>query len=662
MPHDILIINSTIMPLSHNGLELIENGFISIKDGAISALGPMADLPDSSEAEKTIDATGHLAMPGLVNTHTHAPMTLLRGLADDLRLDVWLLGYMMPVEREFVTPDFCRLGTQIACAEMIRSGITTFADMYYFEETVAQATADAGLRAVCGQTVLKFPSPDADSYEDSLARSRRFIETWKDHQLIVPAVAPHAPYTCTEEILKACTDLALEFDVPIHIHLAETRQEAQDWREQHEMPIIPWVKKLGLLEAKVIAAHCVHVDDGEIHTLKHSGAGVAHNPSSNLKLASGFAPIIDMLSTGLNVGVGTDGPASNNDLDLFEEMRLASFIAKTVTNDPTALPARQAVDMATRMGARALHLGDLTGSLVAGKRADIINVRVNTLHNQPHFERDPQAIYARLVYAAKSTDVRDVMVNGNWVMRQGELLTLDESSLMEEAGEYAKRIDLFLIEREDSVLSKLIAIGNAEQEESYEIQIKVIVPDPGAVTNRLNDELFEVLRTAHYREFDTYFAFPDQDNIRLRFREDEFINEAGEVFNVRSRLTLTGPAKEREYTNSVMLSRSRFIAPAQHSPRFYREYFKPEGEINICKDRLRWLVRYKDLEFFINIDKIIDPPMEETFLEIKSRTWSRKDAEDKANLISSILQDLGLSSADAVQEEYPEILSKGASK
>lgn len=299
---------------------------------------------------------------------------------------------------------------------------------------------------------------------------------------------------------------------------------------------------------------------------------------------------------------------------------------------------------------------------MAGKRADIINVRVNTLHNQPHFERDPQAIYARLVYAAKSTDVRDVMVNGNWVMRQGELLTLDESSLMEEAGEYAKRIDLFLIEREDSVLSKLIAIGNAEQEESYEIQIKVIVPDPGAVTNRLNDELFEVLRTAHYREFDTYFAFPDQDNIRLRFREDEFINEAGEVFNVRSRLTLTGPAKEREYTNSVMLSRSRFIAPAQHSPRFYREYFKPEGEINICKDRLRWLVRYKDLEFFINIDKIIDPPMEETFLEIKSRTWSRKDAEDKANLISSILQDLGLSSADAVQEEYPEILSKGASK
>ena len=660
-PVDTILMAQTIITMDEE-YRILKDGAIAIEGDHILAVAQKEEILAAYSSDEQVDFGADVLMPGLVNAHTHAPMTLLRGLADDLRLDVWLLGYMMPVEREFVTPDFCRLGTQIACAEMIRSGITTFADMYYFEETVAQATADAGLRAVCGQTVLKFPSPDADSYEDSLARSRRFIETWKDHQLIVPAVAPHAPYTCTEEILKACTDLALEFDVPIHIHLAETRQEAQDWREQHEMPIIPWVKKLGLLEAKVIAAHCVHVDDGEIHTLKHSGAGVAHNPSSNLKLASGFAPIIEMLSTGLNVGVGTDGPASNNDLDLFEEMRLASFIAKTVTNDPTALPARQAVDMATRMGARALHLGDLTGSLVAGKRADIINVRVNTLHNQPHFKRDPQAIYARLVYAAKSTDVRDVMVNGNWVMRQGELLTLDESSLMEEAGEYAKRIDLFLIEREDSVLSKLIAIGNAEQEESYEIQIKVIVPDPGAVTNRLNDELFEVLRTAHYREFDTYFAFPDQDNIRLRFREDEFINEAGEVFNVRSRLTLTGPAKEREYTNSVMLSRSRFIAPAQHSPRFYREYFKPEGEINICKDRLRWLVRYKDLEFFINIDKIIDPPMEETFLEIKSRTWSRKDAEDKANLISSILQDLGLSSADAVQEEYPEILSKGASK
>lgn len=658
---DTILSAQTIITMDEE-YRVLKDAAIAIQRDQIVAVASRKEILAGYSSDEHLDFGSDVLMPGLVNAHTHVPMTLLRGLADDLRLDVWLLGYMMPVEREFVTPEFCRLGAQIACAEMIRGGITTFADMYYFEETVAQATADAGLRAVCGQTVLKFPSPDADSYEDSLARARTFIETWKDHALIVPAVAPHAPYTCTEEILQACTDLAMEFEVPIHIHIAETRQEVQDWREQYDMPVVPWVKKLGLLDAKVIAAHCVHVDDGEIHTLEHSGVGVAHNPSSNLKLASGFAPIVDMLSTGLNVGVGTDGPASNNDLDLFEEMRLASFIAKTVTNDPTALPARQVVNMATRMGARALHLGDLTGSLEVGKRADIINVRINTLHSLPHFERDPQAIYARLVYAAKSTDVRDVMVNGNWVMREGELLTLDETRLMEEARAYATRIDQFLIEREDSVLSKLIAIGDAEQEESYEVQIKVLMANPSAVITQLNDGIFEILRTAHYREYDTYFAFPDQDNNRLRFREDEFINENGEVTNVRSRLTLTGPAKEREYANSVMLSRSRFIAPAQHSPRFYREYFKPGSEINICKDRLRWLVRYRDLEFFINIDQILDPKVEGTFLEVKSRTWSRKDAEDKAGFISSILKELGLSPADAIQEEYPDYLSKDSLK
>jgi 5-methylthioadenosine/S-adenosylhomocysteine deaminase len=653
---DTILTAQTIITMDEE-YRILKDGAIAIQGDLIVALASKDQILSAYSGKETLDFGSDVLMPGLVNAHSHVPMTLLRGLADDLRLDVWLLGYMMPVEREFVTPEFCRLGTQIACAEMIRGGITTFADMYYFEETVAQTTADAGMRAVCGQTVLKFPSPDAESYEDSLARARHFIETWKDHPLIVPAVAPHAPYTCTEEILHSCTELALEFDVPIHIHLAETRQEVQDWRTRYDMPVIPWVKKLGLLEAKVIAAHCVHVDDGEIHTLEHSGVGVAHNPSSNLKLASGFAPVMDMLATGLNVGVGTDGPASNNDLDMFEEMRLASFIAKTVTNDPTALPARQTLEMATRMGARAIHLGDVTGSLEVGKRADIINVRVNTTHNLPHFDRDPNAIYARLVYAAKSTDVRDVMVNGNWLMRQGELLTLDESNMVDESAEYAKRIDQFLIEREDSVLSKLIAIGGAEQEESYEVQIKVLLSDPASMTAQLNEGMFEIIRTAHYREFDTYFTFPDQDNIRLRYREDEFIDDAGEVASVRSRLTLSGPAKEHEYANSVMLSRSRFIAPAQHSPRFYREYFKPGSEINICKERLRWLVVYQDLQFFINIDKMIDPSIEETFLEIKSRTWSRKDAEIKAGLISSILKDLGLSSAAAILDEYPDYLT-----
>ena len=235
-------------------------------------------------------------------------MTLLRGLADDLRLDVWLMGYMMPVEREFVSPDFVRLGTRLGCAEMIRSGITCFADMYYFEEAVAEATAEAGMRALCGQTVLRFPSPDARSYEESLARARDFIERWRGHPLIVPAPAPHAPYTCTPEILRACAELASEFDVPLHIHLSETAAGGRTIRGAvHGMPVVPWVKKQGLFDAKVLAAHCVHVDDGEIRALKNYGAGVAHNPTSNLKLGAGVAPVARMLELGVNVGIGTDG-------------------------------------------------------------------------------------------------------------------------------------------------------------------------------------------------------------------------------------------------------------------------------------------------------------------------------------------------------------------
>src|SRR5438045_1340018 len=263
-------------------------GSVAIAGDAIAAVG--ADAHAYAAAE-TIDCAGRVVMPGLINAHTHVPMTLLRGLADDLRLDVWLMGYMMPVEREFVTPDFVALGTRLGCAEMIRSGITCFADMYYFEDAIARATADAGMRALCGQTVLRFPTPDATSYEDSLALARDFIERWRGHPLIVPAPAPHAPYTTTPEILRACADLAAEFDVPLHTHLSETLQEVDDSRRQYGMPVVPWVRRQGLFGAKVLAAHCVHVDEGEIRTFKNVGAGVAHNPTSNLKLGAGVAPV-----------------------------------------------------------------------------------------------------------------------------------------------------------------------------------------------------------------------------------------------------------------------------------------------------------------------------------------------------------------------------------
>ncbi|MGH2625936.1 MAG: amidohydrolase family protein, partial [Anaerolineales bacterium] len=266
MPPDVSLLTHAHVITFDDESRVIPDGAVAVRGDSILAVGPAAEVAAAHPGAESFDCRGRVLLPGLVNAHTHVPMTLLRGLADDRRLDVWLMGYMMPVEREFVSPDFCRLGALLACAEMIRSGVTCFADMYYFEEAVAGAVAEAGMRAVCSQTVLKFPSPDAASYEDSLAAARDFIGRWRGHPLIVPSVAPHAPYTCTPEILRACTDLAVEFDVPLHIHLSETSQEVEQWREIHGMPVIPWVKKQGLLEAKVLAAHCVHVDEGEIHT------------------------------------------------------------------------------------------------------------------------------------------------------------------------------------------------------------------------------------------------------------------------------------------------------------------------------------------------------------------------------------------------------------
>jgi 5-methylthioadenosine/S-adenosylhomocysteine deaminase len=654
---DKILTNSIIVTMDDD-YRILPGGALAVDDDTIVAVGPEGDVLGSYSAPEVIDCGGRIIIPGLINAHTHAAMTLLRGLEDDRRLDVWLLAYIMPVEREFVNPVFCRLGTQLACAEMIRGGVTCFTDMYYFEDAVAAATAEIGMRAVCSQTVLKFPAPDADSFEDSLTAAREFIQRWSDHPLIVPSVAPHAAYTTTPEILKACIDLAIEFDVPLHTHLSETLQEVEQWRERYDMPVIPWVKKLGLLEAKVIAAHCVHIDDGEIHTLEHAGVGVVHNPSSNLKLASGFAPVTEMLATGLNVGIATDGPASNNDLDMFEEMRLATFIAKAITGDPTVLPARQVFEMATSMGAKALHLGHLIGSLEPGKRADLTMVDLQTTHNLPHFDRDPGAIYSRLVYTSKSNDVTDVMVNGKWLMRERKLLTLDEIPLLEAVADIAKRIDAFLIEREESVLSKLVAIGGARQEESYEVQIKVRLPDPAPVLDRLNSGVFEIVRTAHYLEYDNYFSFTDPDEGRLRYREDDFIDENGNVSNVRYRLTLTGPAVEGEYPNSVLLSRSRFIAPAKQSSRFYREYFNPHDEIEIHKDRSRWLLRFQGVELFVNIDRVLKPALDGWFLEIKSRTWSRRDAELKAEKISELLHALEVEDAEAVPQEYPVLVSE----
>ena len=626
-------------------------GAVAIAGDSIVAVGPEALAYHAAE---TIDCGGRVIMPGLVNAHTHVPMTLLRGLADDLRLDVWLMGYMMPVERAFVSPDFVRLGTRLGCAEMIRSGVTCFADMYYFEDAIAEATAAAGLRALCAQTVLRFPTPDATSYEEGLARARDFIERWRGHPLIVPAPAPHAPYTCTPEILRACAELALEFDVPLHIHRSETAQEVDDSRRVHGMPIVPWVKKHALLDAKVLAAHCVHVDDGEIRALKGANAGVSHNPSSNLKLAAGVAPVARMLELGVNVGIGTDGAASNNDLDMFEETRLAALLAKGTTGDPTVIPARTALAMATRLGAAAMHMDHLTGSLEAGKRADLIVLDLDRLHNVPAFSHDARAIYSRIVYASKSTDVSDVMCNGRWLMRDRALLTLDERELREAASGEASRVDAFLSSREISVLQKLVAVGGAVEQESFEVQVKARVASAAQVLGVMSGKELTIIRSSHYHQFDTYWSFDDPEQGWLRYREDEFLDEAGAVTGARARLTLTGRTREDRF-GAVLLSRSRYYAPAAHSARFYREYFRPAAERIVEKDRRRWLVAYRGVEFYVHLDRLIEPAHDGYFVEVKSRTWSRRDAADKAAVINDLLALFGTRPDDTLSDGYADL-------
>jgi 5-methylthioadenosine/S-adenosylhomocysteine deaminase len=457
--------------------------------------------------------------------------------------------------------------------------------------------------------------------------------------------------------LKSSAALAVEFDVPLHTHLAETALEVENCRAEHDMPVIPYAKKQNIFDAKVLAAHCVHIDEGEMHTLLHHGAGVAHNPSSNLKLASGVAPVQQMLAHGLNVGIGTDGAASNNDLDMFEEMRLAALLAKNACNDPTALPAQKAVEMATRLGAKALHLGDITGSLEPGKRADLILLDIGASHNVPRFRRERESIYAQIVYAAKASDVSDVMVNGRWVMREHALLSLNEADLASQAQVFARQIDAFLLEREQSVLSKLLAIGGAVEAESFEVQAKVRITDPEPAHRAMKSAEIEILRDRHYHEYDTYFSFGDPRQGHLRYREDEFIDPNDNVASVRYRLTLLGPARERDFPGGVLLSRSRFLAPANHSLRFYREYFKPLKETFVKKDRSRWRILYHGMEFYVNLDRVEQPDLG-YFLEIKSRTWSRSDAERKAQVANELIAFLGASPAETVTQDYVEIVEE----
>jgi len=649
-----LVLTGGIVVTMNETYDVFEPGAVAVAEGSIVAVGPAAEVERGVTAREVVDCSGQVIMPGLINAHTHVPMSLLRGLVDDLRLDVWLYGYMLPVEHQFVSEEFCHWGTLLSCAEMIRSGVTTFADMYYFEDAVAEAVAQAGMRAVCAETIMKLPTPDASSYDESLEYCRNFIERWRGHPLITPAVGPHAPYTCTPEILERTVQLAREYEVPLLIHLSETAGEVEDSRQENGFPPVMWVDRFGVLSERTVAAHCVHVTEEELRLLAHRGVGVVHNPTSNLKLASGVANVVRMRELGVKVGLGTDGSASNNDQDMFEEVRLAALLPKGTGGDPTAVPARVALAMGTREGAQALHMGHLIGSLEPGKRADVIVVGLDELHSTPRFHISQGNIYSLLVYSTKSADVRHVLVDGRWLMRDRELLTLDVKEVIAKAQEMGDRINSFLVAREEDVVNKLLAVGGeVEQQETFEVQVKVRVPDTTAIEDRLRRHPdIQITKHTVRDQYDTYFLFADVLKGRIRYREDDVLGEDGEVVESIYTLTLTGPVRERQYENSVVLSRSRYTAAATRSLRFYREYFQPDEERQINKRRRRYRIRYKEVDFAINLDKLVRPAVPGMYLEIKSRTWSKNDAVRKAELIGELLDLLEVDRSGLLMQEY----------
>jgi 5-methylthioadenosine/S-adenosylhomocysteine deaminase len=424
---DLIVANGIVVTVDA-ARRVIDPGSVAIRGNRIVAVGPAAEIAKAYSAPDTIDASNRVVMPGLINTHTHAPMVLYRGLGDDLALMDWLQKYIFPAEAKTVSPAFVRVGTELAALEMIRSGTTTYVDMYYFEEEIARVTKRAGLRGVLGQTIIEFPVADAKTPADGLKRAEAFIHEFQKDELITPAVAPHAVYTNDAASLTQSRDLATKYGVPLVIHLAETEAEIPMSIERHKARPVAALESLGVFSARVIAAHGVWIDAAEIQLLRKRGVGIAHNPESNMKLASGTAPVPQYLAADVALGLGTDGAASNNDLDLFEAMRQAAFLHKLQTKDPRAVSARVAIEMATIGGARVLGREKELGSLEAGKLADVIVVRMDQPRQTPMYEP-----MSHLVYTTRGDDVDTTIVNGRILMRGGKVLTLDQQTVLANA-------------------------------------------------------------------------------------------------------------------------------------------------------------------------------------------------------------------------------------
>ncbi|MGE0129861.1 MAG: amidohydrolase [Blastocatellales bacterium] len=434
-PVDLLISGGAVVTMNRER-SVFENGFVAIRGERVVDVGDASSLKTKGYmARRTIDARGKVVLPGLINAHTHIPMTLFRGIADDLDLQDWLTKYIFPAEAKNVTRDFVVAGARLGLAEMIRGGTTTYADMYYFEDAIAEETKRAGVRGVLGETVIDFPVPDNKTWQAAISYTESFVKRWKGDSLITPAIAPHAPYTVSTEHLDQVKAFAEKHNVPIIIHLAEAPTETKTIAEKYNTRPTLYLEKIGFLFPQLLAAHVVHVNDEEIAILKQREVGVAHCPQSNMKLSSGAAPIPQMLKSNLRVGLGTDGPASNHDLSMWEEMDTAAKLHKLVTMTPTVVTAEQALEMATIGGARALHMEKEIGSLEAGKRADLIVVDLGAPHLTPMYN-----LRSHLVYAAKASDVTDTIVNGRVLMRNRRLLTLNEEAVKAAARKYQKQV------------------------------------------------------------------------------------------------------------------------------------------------------------------------------------------------------------------------------
>jgi 5-methylthioadenosine/S-adenosylhomocysteine deaminase len=432
---DLIISGGTVVTMD-GARTIYQDGSVVVRGDSILAVGPDADMQAKYRASQTIDARGHLVLPGFINGHTHVPMTLFRGLHDDVTLNEWLYKYIFPAEAKNVNEQFVRWGTRLAAAEQIRAGVTTFADMYYFEDAIAEETKAAGMRGVLGETFIDFPAPDNKSEAEMLAYTEKFLKRWQGDPLIHAAPAPHSIYTCSKKTLQDAAELARKYHAPILIHVAEMKKERDDSLKQNGMSPVAYLDNIGVLGSDIIAAHCIFVDEADRKLLAEKHVGCVHNPSSNMMIASGVSPVPEMRAAGIAVGLGTDGPAgSNNDLNLMEEIDLAAKLAKISRMDPLALNAKSVVEMATIDGARALHMEREIGSLEPGKKADLVLISLNEPNAVPMYD-----IYAQIAYSLKGSDIDTVVIGGHTVMRDRKLLTIDEPQVLEKARDYGKSV------------------------------------------------------------------------------------------------------------------------------------------------------------------------------------------------------------------------------